>query len=140
IREGRAITAAAAANGAPARRTTWAGTTRTTWTGTTSAQAGPKERAAQREQAARAAREHDAQARVSKAQRTDARKAAGSGEARTAPKAKGRVVSGLGQALHTNELTCRGCKSLQRLPPGWQDQLDDKSWYCGICDRLILSR
>lgn len=142
IRDGRAGGAEAATetNGSgPRRRPTWAGTTTTSWAGATR-QARPKDPTAQREAAARAAREHDAQARVSKARRTEARQAAGAGQARSAPKAKARAVAGLGQALHTNELTCRGCKSVQKLPAGWQDQLDERSWYCSFCDRLILSR
>ncbi len=142
IREGRAGQAStASANGTTAnRRPTWAGSASTSWAATATRRSAPKDPTARREQAARAAREHDAQARVSKARRTDARNAAGTGQARTAPKAKGRAVSGLGAALHTNELTCRGCKSIQKLPPGWQDQLDERSWYCSFCDRLILSR
>lgn len=141
IRQGRATTPTASANGtATRRRPTWAGTASTSWAPTGPRRAAPKDPTAQREQAARAAREHDAQARVSKDRRTEARQAAGTGQARSAPKAKGRAVSGLGQALHSNELTCRGCKSVQRLPAGWQDQLDERSWYCSFCDRLILSR
>jgi len=142
IREGRTVTAAASTrNGTGSgRRPTWAGNTSTTWAGSASRRTRPADPGAQREQAARAAREHDAQARVSTARRTEARQAAGAGQARSAPKAKARAVSGLGQALHTNELTCRGCKSVQRLPDGWQDQLDERSWYCSSCDRLILSR
>jgi len=137
----------AAANGAAegaggGRRSTWAGTAGS-WASTASRQGGPDGRSRSRESretAARAAREHDAQARVSKARRTETRKAAAKGQARTAPKSKARAVSGLGQALHTSEITCRGCKSIQSLPPGWQDRLDELSFYCSICDRLILSR
>jgi len=141
IREGRAGQPAAAANGSgPRRRPTWAGTASTSWAPGPTRSARPKDPTAQREAAARAAREHDAQARVSKARRTQARQQAGSGEARGGPKVRIRVVAGLGQALHCNELVCRGCKSVQKLPAGWQDRLDRVSWYCSSCDRLILSR
>ncbi|MGH9164599.1 MAG: J domain-containing protein [Acidimicrobiales bacterium] len=120
---------------------TWAGAAAGTWASGASRRDGADARSRpSREQASRAAREHNAQARVSKAQRSEARQSAPKGAARPAAKARGRAVSGLGQALHTNEITCRGCKSIQHLPAGWQDELEDTSWYCSFCGRLILSR
>ena len=49
------------------------------------------------------------------------------------------VVSGMGIALVYNYIDCRGCGSLQRLPEGWKDQLDDTMFHCSECDRLLLS-
>jgi hypothetical protein len=46
----------------------------------------------------------------------------------------------MGEALHTNKITCRECKSIQWLPDGWRERLDDIDFYCSICSRLILAR
>lgn len=102
-------------------------------------------RAAQ-EQAARAAREHQLQARVARDMRAQAQQSARYGEAqgrpkpRAAPRSTPKVITGLGQALHTNEIRCSGCKFILRLPRGWQDRLEDTNFFCSHCDRLILSR
>lgn len=50
-----------------------------------------------------------------------------------------QVVSGLGEALHTNNFRCRGCHSLQWLPDGWKDRLAQSDFFCSVCDRLLLA-
>lgn len=50
------------------------------------------------------------------------------------------TLSGLGEALHTNKVPCRSCRSLQWLPAGWSDQLDELDFFCSACDRLLISR
>ena len=50
------------------------------------------------------------------------------------------ALAGMGEALHTNKITCRECKSIQWLPDGWRDGLDVTDFYCSICSRLILAR
>ena len=92
----------------------------------------------------RAAREHDVQAQVAREMRMRSVREAPRGEARARRKprsADGRgVVGGLGQALHTNELQCKGCSSIQRLPAGWRERLADTEYLCSACGRVILSR
>lgn len=64
------------------------------------------------------------------------------GKAISRPKTGGPKLSlaGMGEALHTNKITCRECKSIQWLPDGWRDRLDETDYYCSICSRLILAR
>src|SRR5215218_10362704 len=64
------------------------------------------------------------------------------GKAISRPKTGGPKLSlaGMGEALHTNKITCRECKSIQWLPDGWRARLDDVDFYCSICSRLILDR
>jgi len=50
------------------------------------------------------------------------------------------ALAGMGEALHTNNVTCRDCKSIQWLPDGWSDQLDALEFYCSVCSRLLLAR
>lgn len=50
------------------------------------------------------------------------------------------ALAGMGEALHTNKVTCRDCRSIQWLPNGWKDQLDFLEFYCSVCQRLILAR
>lgn len=50
------------------------------------------------------------------------------------------TLSGLGEALHTNKVSCRTCRSLEWLPPGWSDRLDELDFFCSVCDRLLISR
>lgn len=50
------------------------------------------------------------------------------------------ALAGMGEALHTNKITCRECKSIQWLPDGWRESLDVADFYCSICSRLILAR
>ena len=101
--------------------------------------------AASRDQAERAAREHETQARVFQRLRMDARKQAQYGDA--VAKSKVRLalripstMAGAGQAVHTNELACRSCRTIQRLPRGWQDRLVDTAYFCSTCDQVLLNR
>ena len=68
--------------------------------------------------------------------------AATNGQAIARPRSAGRklALAGMGEALHTNKVTCRDCRSIQWLPNGWKDQLDALEFYCSICQRLILAR
>ncbi|HEX2047023.1 MAG TPA: J domain-containing protein [Acidimicrobiales bacterium] len=64
------------------------------------------------------------------------------GKAISRPKTGGAklALAGMGEALHTNKITCRECKSIQWLPDGWRERLDTTDYYCSICSRLILAR
>lgn len=100
---------------------------------------------ASREQAERAAREHESQARAFQRIRLEARKSARYGDA--VARSKSRLMRavpstlyGAGQAAHTNEVMCRNCQVIQRLPPNWQERLDDTAYFCSGCDRVLLSR
>ena len=64
------------------------------------------------------------------------------GKAVSRPKTGGAklALAGMGEALHTNKITCRECKSIQWLPDGWRERLDVTDYYCSICSRLILAR
>lgn len=50
------------------------------------------------------------------------------------------TLSGLGEALHTNKVVCRTCQSLEWLPAGWSDHLDELDFFCSVCGRLLISR
>ena len=107
--------------------------------------------AAARERVARAARgtpwqegvraraRAEAQAKEARAQRE---RAATHGKAIARPKSRTEpgVLAGIGEARHTNRITCRDCKSIQWLPEGWEPTLYDTNYYCSICGRLLLSR
>ena len=64
------------------------------------------------------------------------------GKAISRPKTWGPKLSlpGMAEALHTNNITSRERKSIQWLPDGWRDRLDETDFYCSICSRLILAR
>lgn len=101
--------------------------------------------AASRAQAERAAREHESQARMFQRLRTEARKSARYGDA--VPRSKSKLLAkvpstlyGAGAAAHSNEVTCRDCKTIQRLPPNWQEQLHDTAYFCSNCNCVLLSR
>ncbi len=65
----------------------------------------------------------------------------GDAVARTKPRMKMPVVvAGLGEALVSNNIPCKGCGSIQWLPNGWKDRLGDTIYFCSICDRLLLCR
>lgn len=99
--------------------------------------------AASRDQAERAAREHETQARVFQRLRMDARRAATYGDAVARSKSRLAVPStlaGAGQAVHTNELPCRSCRTIQRLPTDWHERLSDTAFFCSKCDQVLLSR
>lgn len=101
--------------------------------------------AASRDQAERAAREHETQARVFQRLRLDARRDARYGDA--VARSKSRLVTkipstmaGAGQAVHTNELPCRSCRTIARLPTNWHDRLSDTAFFCSSCDQVLLCR
>lgn len=101
--------------------------------------------AASRDQAERAAREHETQARVFQRLRLDARRAATYGDAVARSKSRlsakiPSTLAGAGQAVHTNELACRGCRTIQRLPANWHERLSDTAYFCSTCDQVLLSR
>lgn len=99
--------------------------------------------AASRDQAERAAREHETQARVFQRLRLDARRTAQYGDAVARSKLAAKVPStmaGAGQAVHTNELPCRRCRTIQRLPSNWHERLDDTAYFCSSCDSVLLCR
>ncbi len=53
---------------------------------------------------------------------------------------QGAKLSGLGMARVTGNVVCAGCHSVQWLPSDWREQLDDLSFHCSLCDRLIFTR
>jgi len=59
---------------------------------------------------------------------------------RSAEPSRNSFLTGLGLARVTNNIVCIGCDSVQWLPPGWRDMLDDSAFFCSICDRIILAR
>jgi hypothetical protein len=50
------------------------------------------------------------------------------------------MLLGLGLARTTNKLRCRGCNSVQLLPPGWRETLRSMDFHCSLCGRCILAR
>jgi hypothetical protein len=77
-----------------------------------------------------------------KEQRAQRERAATNGQAIPRPKNRRDpvVLYGMGEALHTNKLSCRGCQSIQWLPQGWSDSLNSTNYYCSICGRMLLSK
>lgn len=127
----------------------WLGTAPGTWARTArrSAVVTEEERRLSMSRIAEAATEHDARARVAREIRLQADQQAGVGQAR--PRAKPRsahgarpakVLAGMGQALATGQMRCMGCRSLQTLPPGWQQRLADTDYTCSGCGRVMLAR
>lgn len=101
--------------------------------------------AASRQAAERAAREHETQARVFQRIRLDAKRSARYGDAVARSKSRlltrvPSVLTGAGQAVHTNEITCRNCRTIQRLPGNWHDRLVDTAYFCSDCDTVLLNR
>jgi curved DNA-binding protein CbpA len=91
--------------------------------------------------AERAARSHESQARSFQRIRLEARKNARYTEAVARSKAgQPSNLFGAGQAAHTNELQCRNCRSIARLPSDWQQRLDTTAYFCGDCSALLLNR
>jgi len=92
---------------------------------------------------AQAARQRAAQARKARAERMEREKTAPNGTAQAHAKVRNGprgIMFGLGEALHTNNIPCRTCKSIQWLPDGWQDHLLDTNYHCSSCDRVLLAR
>lgn len=59
---------------------------------------------------------------------------------RSVEPSRNSFMNGMGLALTTNNIVCQGCNSVQWLPPGWREMLDDSAFFCGLCDRVILAR
>lgn len=59
---------------------------------------------------------------------------------RSVEPSRNSFLNGLGLARVTNNIVCIGCDSVQWLPPGWREMLDDSAFFCSICDRIILAR
>lgn len=96
---------------------------------------------ASRAAAERAARAHETQARSFQRIRIEARKNARYAEALARSKAGlPSNLFGAGQAAHTNELQCRKCKVIARLPADWQQRLDTTAYVCSDCGALLLNR
>ena len=70
-------------------------------------------------------------------------RAAKSGTAVPVPR-RGRAfpskLTGLGLAEHTNNVTCRNCRTLMWLPSGWKERLADTVYFCSSCEQLLLAR
>lgn len=129
----------------------WVGTMPGSWARTArrAGTPGPTKRLStpeSRQRVARVAREIDAQSRMAREMREQATRAVPHGQARSRPKprvapgATRSVLTGLGRALHTDELPCTGCRSVQHLPANWQARLDDTEYLCSACGQVILSR
>ena len=129
----------------------WVGTMPGSWARTArrSGTPGPTRRLStpeSRRRVAQVTREIDAQSRMARELREQAQRSVTHGVARPRPKqrvaqgSRRSVLTGLGRALHTDELTCTGCRSLQRLPGGWRARLDDTEYLCSACGRVVLSR
>lgn len=96
---------------------------------------------ASRAAAERAARSHETQARSFQRIRIEARKNARYAEASARSKAGlPSNLFGAGQAAHTNEIQCRKCKVIARLPADWQQRLDTTAYVCSDCGALLLNR
>jgi molecular chaperone DnaJ len=109
-----------------------------------SAASTPQGRTAQeQERAARAAREREARVAAARAAREQEARSTVYGDARPEyklRKPRPRQVMGLGQALKINQISCKSCKSVLRLAPGWKEQLAEMDFFCSVCGRLVLSR
>ena len=96
---------------------------------------------ASRAAAERAARSHESQARSFQRIRIEARKNARYAEALGRSKVGlPSHLFGAGQAAHTNEIQCRSCRAIARLPADWQQRLDTTAYVCSDCGALLLNR
>lgn len=128
----------------------WLGTAPGTWARyarRTGAQmeATEEDRRQRQERIAQATAEYQAQSRVLRDIREQVEQSAGKGYAVARPKPRSngvapKAMAGLGQALHTNELRCLSCRSLQVLPAGWQQRMGDTNFHCSRCAAIILAR
>ena len=91
---------------------------------------------AHKARAAAQAKDNEAKAATQRAKRN--------GQAVVRPRSvepsRNSFLNGLGLARVTNNIVCVGCDSVQWLPPGWREMLDDSAFFCSICDRIILAR
>jgi hypothetical protein len=90
-----------------------------------------------------ACRRRAQQAAKANADRLARDKAARSGNAVPVPR-RGRVfpskLTGLGLAEHTQNITCRNCRTLMWLPQGWKQRLADTVYFCSTCEQILLAR
>ena len=90
-----------------------------------------------------ACRRRAQQAAKANADRLARDRAAKSGHAVPVPR-RGRVypskLTGLGLAEHTQNVTCRNCRTLMWLPQGWKQRLADTVFFCSSCEQLLLAR
>lgn len=98
-----------------------------------------------RRRASRAAQDHKAQARVSKAKRVEVQKSLNFADAQAVSKttsANGNrsVMAGVAKAMFTHEIACRRCELMLRLPPDFYARLDDTNYVCSRCRGVVISR
>jgi hypothetical protein len=90
-----------------------------------------------------ACRRRAQQAAKANADRAARDRAARSGNAVPVPR-RGRTfpskLTGLGLAEHTQNVTCRNCRTLMWLPEGWKHRLADTVYFCSNCENLLLAR
>ncbi len=104
----------------------------------------PQRPAAQRPDASwdRAVRERSRRAAEANAARREKEASAVNGQAvpqPRGPRSPSAVHAGLGEALVTNRIPCRGCRSIQWLPEGWRARLDDVVYHCSVCQAVLLA-
>ena len=75
-----------------------------------------------------------------KSQKTAKRNGQAIVKPRSVEPSRNSFLNGLGLARVTNNVVCIGCDSVQWLPPGWREMLDDSAFFCSICNRIILAR
>lgn len=97
-----------------------------------------------RRRASRAAQDHKAQARVSKAKRVEVQKGLNYADARSVSKASSNgtrsVMAGVAKAMFTHEIGCRRCDLILRLPPDFYARLDDTNYLCSRCGGVVICR
>ena len=97
-----------------------------------------------RRRASRAAQDHKAQARVSKAKRIEVQKGLNYADARAVPKGSSNgtrsVMAGVAKAMFTHEIGCRRCNLVLRLPPDFYARLDDTNYLCSKCGGVVICR
>ncbi len=98
-----------------------------------------------RRRASRAAQDHKAQARVSKAKRVEVQKGFNYADARAAPKSVSpngtrSVMAGVAKAMFTHEIACRRCELMLRLPPDFYARLNDTNYACPKCGGVVICR
>lgn len=129
-----------------ARNEPWTGSDVGAWSRTARRSESSAARAARlassRVDAERAVTAHETQARVFRTMRLAAKRNATYGDAVGRPKSRvlSSTLAGAGQAVHTNELGCRNCRTIMRLPANWHDRLVDTAYFCSACDTLLLNR
>lgn len=98
-----------------------------------------------RRRASRAAQEHKAQARVSKAKRVEVQKTYDYVDAKAERKSlptngTRSVMAGVARAMFTHEITCRRCSVVVRLPADFYARLDSTNYLCSRCGTVVICR